>query len=239
MNNNKLDEAALLAGGKGVFAKASYTTIGTKDKPEDYNKKIPQRSNFYQKQFTTIPPKEGNTNEVYFEKRHTWISQGDKYVDRVKYAETQTEKKKGFLTSDFSKKDEFSYNFRTNQWREQLATEGKFSKKALDMLTATEGGIIEEAPEDPANESLLYDLVFQKDDPGFSGASKTHRDTMNKTRLAPERVVGTQMTTNLLAFQGPEKFEKPEHARRAIVKETFYRKTNILFPEGCAATTGN
>jgi hypothetical protein len=35
-----------------------------------------------------------------------------------------------------------------------LQTEGKFSKKALDMLTATEGGIIEEAPEDPANESV-------------------------------------------------------------------------------------
>lgn len=31
MNNNKLDEASLLAGGKGVFAKTSYITIGTKE----------------------------------------------------------------------------------------------------------------------------------------------------------------------------------------------------------------
>lgn len=31
MNNNKLDEASLLAGGKGVFAKASYISIGTKE----------------------------------------------------------------------------------------------------------------------------------------------------------------------------------------------------------------
>jgi hypothetical protein len=31
MNNNKLDEAALLAGGRGVFAKSSYITIGTKE----------------------------------------------------------------------------------------------------------------------------------------------------------------------------------------------------------------
>jgi hypothetical protein len=30
MNNNKLDEAALLAGCKGVFSKTSYITIGTK-----------------------------------------------------------------------------------------------------------------------------------------------------------------------------------------------------------------
>ena len=31
MNNNKLDEASLLAGGKGVFAKTSYISIGTKE----------------------------------------------------------------------------------------------------------------------------------------------------------------------------------------------------------------
>jgi hypothetical protein len=30
MNNNKLDEAALLAGCKGVFSKTSYITIGNK-----------------------------------------------------------------------------------------------------------------------------------------------------------------------------------------------------------------
>lgn len=29
MNNNKLDEGALLAGCKGVFSKASYVSIGT------------------------------------------------------------------------------------------------------------------------------------------------------------------------------------------------------------------
>lgn len=31
MNNNKLDENALLAGCKGVFAKSSFITIGTKE----------------------------------------------------------------------------------------------------------------------------------------------------------------------------------------------------------------
>lgn len=29
MNNNKLDEPALLAGCKGVFSKSSYVTMGT------------------------------------------------------------------------------------------------------------------------------------------------------------------------------------------------------------------
>jgi hypothetical protein len=34
---------------------------------------------------------------------------------------TLQEKKKGFGTSDFSKRDEFSNTVRTLQWREQLA----------------------------------------------------------------------------------------------------------------------
>lgn len=46
--------------------------------------------------------------------------QGDKYVDKQRYKESQPDKKKGFLTSDFSKRDEFSNTIRTNQWREQL-----------------------------------------------------------------------------------------------------------------------
>ena len=47
-------------------------------------------------------------------------AQGDKYIDKLRYKDLGQEKKKGFLTSDFSKKDEFSNTIRTNQWREQL-----------------------------------------------------------------------------------------------------------------------
>lgn len=43
------------------------------------------------------------------------------YVDKWRYLESGQEKKKGFLTSDFSKRDEFSNTTRTLQWREQLA----------------------------------------------------------------------------------------------------------------------
>lgn len=46
--------------------------------------------------------------------------QGDKYADRMRYKDSQSEKKKGFLTSDFSKRDEFSNTTRTEQYREQL-----------------------------------------------------------------------------------------------------------------------
>lgn len=46
--------------------------------------------------------------------------QGDKFTDRIRYKELQPEKKKGFLTSDFSKRDEFSNTVRTLQYRELL-----------------------------------------------------------------------------------------------------------------------
>ena len=43
------------------------------------------------------------------------------YSDRIKYAEVQTEKpSKGFGTSDFSRRDEFSNTCRTEQYRTQL-----------------------------------------------------------------------------------------------------------------------
>ncbi len=51
---------------------------------------------------------------------YTCFGQGDKYVDKWRYIEMQKEKKKGFGTSDFSKRDEFSNTVRTLQWREQL-----------------------------------------------------------------------------------------------------------------------
>jgi hypothetical protein len=48
---------------------------------------------------------------------------------------------------------------------------------------------------------FLYDLVFEKEDPGFKGASKTHRDTRNRTMLSHDRHLGAALTTHNLTFQ--------------------------------------
>ncbi|GMH36020.1 hypothetical protein BSKO_03888 [Bryopsis sp. KO-2023] len=89
--------------------------------------------------------------------------------------------------------------------------------------------------EEKASGPFLYDLVFEKDDPHFSGASKTHRDTQNPTILSKNRYVGTMTTTSMLSHGPPDEFHKPQFARKPIVRDTFYRKTNIFFPEsGCA-----
>ncbi len=61
------------------------------------------------------------------------VRQGDKFVDRWRYKEMQSEKKKGFLTSDFSKRDEFSHTVRTQQWREQLQVQVVVSAWAVHI----------------------------------------------------------------------------------------------------------
>lgn len=242
MNNNKLEEAALLASCKGVFAKSSYITVGSKEKPEEYDKKVVQRSNFGGKQLGTAPPKEGfagaATNDVFFEKKHNWISDGDKYNDRLRYKDLQPDKKKGFLTSDFSKRDEFSNTIRTEQWREQLSAEGKHSAKALEVFSQAAGITNTFQTSKSYDAVTLYDLIHEKDDPKFDGASKTHRDTRNPTQLGKNRAFGTLSTTSLIAFTAPTEFHKPDYARKPIVRSTFYRKTNIMFPDKCCATTG-
>lgn len=241
MNNNKLDEAALLAGCKGVFGKSSYISLGTAEKPENYVKKGSERASYLGKQFNTVPPKEGRTVDTYFEKEFRGLSQNDKYTDMWRYKDTQPDKKKGFLTSDFSKRDEFSNTIRTEQWREQLRQEEQYSKKALGLLGGTAeqqqggSGYTPTATRQAEDETLLYDLVFDKEEAGFSGASRTHRDTKNRTLLSHERALGDKMTTTGLAFRPPEHHSKPEYANKPLIRDTFYRKTNVFFPPGCSA----
>ena len=46
------------------------------------------------------------------------------------------------------------------------------------------------------------------------------------------------MTTTRIAFEPPEGHNKPDYPHKPIIRDTFYRKTNIFFPPGCAASTG-
>lgn len=71
---------------------------------------------------------------------------------------------------------------------------------------------------------LLYDLVFEKAaDPKSPAWSSTHRDTKNSTMLTHDRNLGGQLTTNRLAFTAPTEFDKPEFARKPLIRDTFYR----------------
>lgn len=56
------------------------------------------------------------------------------------------------------------------------------------------------------------------------------RDTKNPTQLSHARDNGGARTTTAITYQSPDSFTKPVYARKPLVKDTFYRKTNC-FPE--------
>lgn len=82
---------------------------------------------------------------------------------------------------------------------------------------------LQKAPAYSVPLQFLYDLVFDKDDPNCSGASKTHRDTRNRTMKSKDRDLGNTMTTNALTYTPPANFSKPDYARKPVIRDTFYR----------------
>ncbi|GBF91400.1 flagellar associated protein [Raphidocelis subcapitata] len=241
MNNNRNDEAALL----GVFQKTGFISFGAEGKPLEYGLKSEHVRECYKgKQMGIIAPREGKTVDAYFEKAHKWISDGEKYVDKWRYAGSQ-EKKRGFGTSDFSKRDEFSHTVRTLQWREQLAHEAKWTREAIAFFNeaAEQTGGLAAATGSPRGgeaQPALYDLVHEKPpDRTAPACSKVHRDTHNRTMLSHDRALGGALTTSRLHFPAPGgDLAKPEFARRPLVRGTFYRRCNVTFPPDCDAAGG-
>lgn len=48
--------------------------------------------------------------------------------------------RRGFLSSDFAKRDEFTLTFRTEQYREQLTQEDKFAKRGIELMASLGNG---------------------------------------------------------------------------------------------------
>jgi len=204
----------------------------------------------------TNPAKEGHNTDVYFEKKWSWISDGDKFSDRLRYADVQKEKKKGFLSGDFKRRDEFSNTIRTEQYRELLSQEADHAKKALEVVaSAYDDGELEagETPQEAKRRMhrQMYDTVFDERDlvPDNTTRDRLHisdeemqlqklkKQTQNPTNLSKDRKYGSYRTTNMLigSTSDTTDYEKPEFARKPIVQNTFYRKMNILFPPSAAA----
>jgi len=242
MNNNMTTERALL----DVFAPASYITIGEKEKPLSYPYKAPVRSCYASKQFLTNPPKQGvmgaKVPEVYLDNTHKWVSEGVPYVDKLMYKDTQKEKKKGFLTGGFKRRDEFSLNFTTEQYRERLTQEGKHTANSTaaafkEMQAAMEAELAASGSGASAAKSIkkkpnLYDLVYDGDEAyptAVKNSMVSGRDTKNPTQLGWERNLGQAKLSSQEYGYGIEAAEhgKPEFARIPLVKSTFYRPSTI------------
>jgi hypothetical protein len=61
---------------------------------------------------------------------YLWSESKDKYSMGVPYREIYSEKKKGFGTGDYPRRDEFSNTVRTEQLRDVIKTETKSQRKA-------------------------------------------------------------------------------------------------------------
>jgi hypothetical protein len=186
--------------------------------------------------------------DVYLDKSHKWVMEGVQFKDKLMYKDTQKEKKKGFLTGDFSRRDEFSMDFRTEQYREALKMESKHTAAATaraykEMQAAMEKEIASGSRHERVvkPKPLLYDLVFDGED-AYPTAVKNSmisgRDTKNPTQLTWERNLGGTKLSSQECGYGIDSAPhgKPEFARIPIIEATFYRPcaipiTNTLYTQ--------
>jgi hypothetical protein len=63
------------------------------------------------------------------------------------------------------------------------------------------------------------------------------RDTKNPTSHSKDRKFGDMRTTMIIAHAPPNAscFVKPQFANKPLIRDTFYRRTNVQFPDDCAA----
>lgn len=83
------------------------------------------------RQFQTSCTKSGQLNGYFSAYKHT----ADQYIDNTGYIESQplSERKNGFGTSDAIKRDEFTLNIKSLQYKELLSHEQKYQKKHNEL----------------------------------------------------------------------------------------------------------
>jgi hypothetical protein len=236
-------------------------------KPLPYPVKHHVRSSFTGRQMITNPPKEGVLGskhpDVYLDKQHAWLSEGVPYVDRLKYAEVQSEKKAGFGTSDFSRRDEFSMDFRTEQYREALKSENRHASEAtkrayLEMRRAMEaaGQSMDAEGEQDASATeeerlarrraalrrpTLFDKVFDDGDVATAVPNSmiSGRPSKNPTQTSWERDYGRTKTSAMECGYGVKDAPhgKPQFARMPVLAATVYRPCAIPITENTTIFT--
>ena len=200
---------------------------------------------------TSPDPSPRQHPDVYLDKKHPWLGEGVPYVDRIKYAETQKEKKRGFGTSDFSKRDEFSMDFRTNQYKEALKSENRHTAAATakaykEMQAAMEaelaaGGSPARSAPPPKDKPLLFDLVFDEAQrpTAVPNSMISGRESKNPTQCSWERNYGQTRTSSMDFGYGIEQAPhgKPQFARMPVLEATVYRPCAIPITQNTTVFT--
>jgi len=239
MNNGITTERGLL----GQFTGSTYVTIG-----DPYGKKAEMLSRYKKKQFLTNPARKAMCKDALFGKNFPWLSDGDKYVDKLQYLKTQPKenRKRGFMSSDASKTDEFVMQIRSEQWRWALGREASFRKhhEATRMAAQTHpiacppplAPLGERAPSfhTPVN---LYDIGKGAHVTPFS--QKLPRENWylaNRDTAAPRNLGDWLPSSYEIGNDMVQQTElhKPKYANTPIVQSTFYRVGSVKANSGWA-----
>ena len=245
MNNNMLTERAHL----GVFSTSSYISIG-----DQYGKTKNKDPRLLGKQFNADFPKHGiagaRPNNSLFDREHKWLFGGEKYIDRTMYLKTQPPetRKKGFYSSDASRRDEFSQEIETQKWRERIRTEMEFAeifaKRKEAELTDEERAQFAELESVGKDRRWSHgpDFLFDVGKEATGGTTPYEMKDARETWYSKERVKqldnGTPYTGGVMLssyaygdnLKGYNEWAKPEHARQPIIRDSFFRSTGVLRP---------
>jgi len=242
MNNNSTAERGVL----GTFNTSTYIDIG-----DPYLKKNQDLPRHRAKQFLTNPAHKTNSKDCYFANglgnAHSWVSDGDKYLQQQQYLKTQppANRKKGFLSSDAFRTDEFTNVMRTEQHRWALGREQAFvklhqrnrpppSSHGGDVLGAIPLG--EAAPEYKTPQHL-YDIG--KGDYITKFSQRQHRENWfesNRNTNKPRRMGDYLPASYEIGNEAVQEanLHKPSYANTPIIQSTFYRVGSVAHNAGWA-----
>jgi len=243
MNNNLTTERSHL----GVFSTNTYITIG-----DQYGKKSDPDPRLQGKQFAADFPKAGmagaRPNNSMFDREHKWLYGGEKYIDRTMYIKTQppADRKKGFYSSDASRRDEFTLDIETEKYRERIATEmmfaERFAKRREAELSDEERAEMERLAASGTERRWTHgpEFLFDLGKEATGGVTpyeiKDSRDTSySKHRVKSEdggapNTGGIVLSSHAVGdnLKGYNEWTKPEFARQPIIRDSFFRSTGVL-----------
>lgn len=121
----------------GVFTTKRYSEKNSRDYigiGDSYGKKIPKIASTIGAQFQTNPPKRGQSTGYFNNATYTT---GNIYHNTKTYRNNQPlqDRKLGFGSHDARRRDEFSLEIRSRQWKEKLKTESNFAKAQVANMT--------------------------------------------------------------------------------------------------------
>jgi hypothetical protein len=171
-----------------------------------------------------------------------------RYIDRTKYLQTQPPdtRKKGFYSSDASRRDEFTLDIETEKWRERISKEmmfaERFAKRREAELTDEERAEFEKFAME-ANQTrwthgpeFLFDLGKEATGGTTPYEMKDARDTWYSKHRVKTEDKGTRHTGGVMLsshaygdnLKGYNEWSKPEFARQPIIRDSFFRSTGVL-----------